>query len=300
MRVSRLVLWTLIVLALVIAIGAAVVAGFSFTKHNTKHKGGKCCKIKRCCRGPTGPQGIDGTAVNTGATGGVGPTGPQGIEGTAVNTGATGDIGPTGPQGIDGTATNTGATGDVGPTGPAGGLVPSEFAAFFGMPAGPGNVGTDDYPATIAISAAPPSVAAGSAINFPRASAPAVGGIAINDPGVAQTDNTEFILPSVGTYRVQWQVSIDEPGQLALFINTAPTPGGGGTFTQVTAASGTPGNTGRATGTSLITGDVVFVNSVAGSVIQIRNYSSAAALTVTPIPGGTQAQAVSLFITRLA
>jgi hypothetical protein len=76
--------------------------------------------------GPTGPQGIAGTAANTGATGRTGPTGPQGIEGTAANTGATGPTGPTGRtgptglQGIAGTATNTGATGPTGQTGSTG------------------------------------------------------------------------------------------------------------------------------------------------------------------------------------
>jgi hypothetical protein len=47
--------------------------------------------------------------------------GPQGIPGTATNTGATGEMGPTGPtgpQGIPGTATNTGATGPAGISGP--------------------------------------------------------------------------------------------------------------------------------------------------------------------------------------
>ena len=46
--------------------------------------------------GPTGSQGIPGTAVNTGATG---PTGAAGIPGTAVNTGATGPSGEQGPPG---------------------------------------------------------------------------------------------------------------------------------------------------------------------------------------------------------
>jgi hypothetical protein len=70
--------------------------------------------------GPTGEQGIPGSATNTGATGPTGPTGAQGIPGTATNTGATGPTGPTGPtgeQGIPGTATSTGATGPTGPTG---------------------------------------------------------------------------------------------------------------------------------------------------------------------------------------
>jgi len=210
--------------------------------------------------------------------------------------------GATGGTGQGGTPGGTGGTGSRGATGAAGAGVTfaPEFAAFFGMPAGPGNPGSNDYPAPMQISFDPPSIAGTSALNFPRVSAPAVGGIAINNPGAAQTNNTEFILPSVGVYKVHWHVSVDEAGQMSLFINTAPTPGGGGTFVQVTVASGSPSNVGRATGTNAIAGDVVFSNTVAGSVIQVRNYSSPAALTITPVPGGTQAQAAVLIIERKA
>ena len=48
-------------------------------------------------------------------------------------------------------------------------------------------------------------------------------------------------------------------------------------------------------------GDVVFQNTVANSAIQVRNYAaSGGTVTVTPLPGGTQAQAVGLIIQRLA
>jgi len=252
-----------------------------------------------CPTGATGANGIPGTATNTGATGGLGGTGGTGSTGTP---GAASNTGATGGTGQGGTPGGTGGTGSRGATGAAGAGVTfaPEFAAFFGMPAGPGNPGSNDYPAPMQISFDPPSIAGTSALNFPRVSAPAVGGIAINNPGAAQTNNTEFILPSVGVYKVHWHVSVDEAGQMSLFINTAPTPGGGGTFVQVTVASGSPSNVGRATGTNAIAGDVVFSNTVAGSVIQVRNYSSPAALTITPVPGGTQAQAAVLIIERKA
>ena len=173
-----------------------------------------------------------------------------------------------------------------------------EFASFFGMTAGPGNTGINDYPATIQISAPGPSVASGSALNFPRASAPAVGGIFINNPGPSQSDNTEFILPSVGTYRVTWHVSVDEPAQWSLWINTgAAFPGG--LFSELRTASGAPSNVGRSIGSSQLVGDVIFRNTVANSAIQIRNFASPVSLSITPQPGGTQAQAVSLIIQRL-
>jgi hypothetical protein len=176
-----------------------------------------------------------------------------------------------------------------------------EFASFFGMTTGPSNTGVNDYPATIAASAAGPSVAGLSAINFPRTAVPAVGGIVINNPGGAQTNTTEFILPSVGTYRVTWHISVDEPAQWSLWISTAASPAPGGQFNQVTTASGAPGQVGQATGTAQLVGDVVFRNTVANSAIQIRNYAaSGGTVTVTPLPGGTQAQAVVLIIQRLA
>ena len=174
-----------------------------------------------------------------------------------------------------------------------------EFASFFGMTAGPGNTFSNDYPATIAISAPGPSVAAGSALNFPRASVPAAGGIVINNPGPAQINNTEFILPSIGTYRVTWHVTVNEPAQWSLWINTAPTPGGFGLFTEVRVASGAPANVGQSASSSQLVGDVIFRNTVANSAIQIRNYAAQSAVSVTPLPGGTQAQAVSLIIQRL-
>ena len=173
-----------------------------------------------------------------------------------------------------------------------------EFASFFGMTAGPGNTGTNDYPATIAISAPGPSTAFGSALNFPRASAPPVGGIAINNPGPSQSDNTEFILPSVGTYRVTKHVSVSEPAQWSLWINTGPAfPGG--MFSELRTASGAPSNVGQSIGSSQLVGDVIFRNTVANSAIQIRNFASPSSLSITPQPGGMQAQATSLIIQRL-
>ena len=173
-----------------------------------------------------------------------------------------------------------------------------EFASFFGMSAGPGNTGINDYPATIQISAPGPSVASGSALNFPRASAPAVGGIVINNPGPSQSNNTEFILPSVGTYRVTWHISVDEPAQMSLWINSGPAfPGG--MFIELRTASGAPSNVGQSIGSTQLVGDVIFRNTVANSAIQIRNFASPSSLSITPQPGGTRAQAVSLIIQRL-
>ena len=61
--------------------------------------------------------------------------------------------------------------------------------------------------------------------------------------------------------------------------------------------TGSPESSWSSNGTSQLVGDVIFNNTIAGSAIQIRNFaSSAGAVTVTPVPGGTQAQAVVLII----
>ena len=89
-----------------------------------------------------------------------------------------------------------------------------------------------------------------------------------------------------------------------------PAFGGGGLFSQFkTDASGnySPIGTGvssqigQATGTSQLTGNIIIRNPVAGAAIQIRNYAaSGGTVTVTPVPGGTEAQAVVLLIERLS
>ncbi len=268
-----------------------VVAQDECCKHGKRGKRGHTGAIGPTgSAGSTGSTGPAGSAANTGATGPVGSTGPTGPAGSATNTGATGPAGGAGA---------TGATGATGAGGSAGGL--AAFASFFGMTAGPGNTGANDYPATIAASAAGPSVAGLSAINFPRASAPAVGGIVINNPGAAQTNNTEFLLPAQGTYRVTWHISVNEPAQWSLWIGAAPSQAPGGNFNELTVASGSPSTVGQATGTAQLVGDVIFTTPFANAVIQIRNFAaSGGTVTVTPLPGGTQAQGVVLNIERLA
>lgn len=182
-------------------------------------------------------------------------------------------------------------------------VAPVEFGAFFGMTAGPGNTTpATDYPATVAISAAGSSVNVGSALHFPRVSAPAVGGIVINNPGAQanQLFNNEFLLPNAGTYRVHWHVSVDEPAQWTLFMSDLPSPAPGlGAYSPITTAAGTPSTIGHADPVSQLSGDTVFVTPAANHCIQVRNLASPAALTITPLPGGTQAQAPNIFIQRL-
>ena len=265
--------------------------------------------------GFTGPTGVSGPSGAIGLTGptGLGATGPTGVSGPSGAIGLTGPtgLGATGPTGVSGPSGAiglTGPTGLQGPTGAPGGGGGGGFGAFFGMPAGPGNQVSpvSDYAATFAISAAPPSVAGppNSAINFPRFSAPSVGGIVINNPGPFsdQSRNNEFLLPAVGTYRVSWHATFEQPAQTSLFINTAPNIGiGGGLFDTIQASFGTPGNVERSVGATQLVGDVVFQNTIAPSAIQIRNWASTGAINISPPAGaGTQAQAAVIIIQQLA
>jgi hypothetical protein len=257
--------------------------------------------------GPTGPKGTNG---NDGL---IGPTGPTGPEGNVGPTGSKGDIGPTGPPGF-GTVGAKGDPGPAGPTGPAG-TVTREYASFFGI--ANGDI-SNDYPDPITVSATGPSEASGSALNFPRLAVPTFGGITINNVGTNQTDNTEFILPSVGVYRVTWHATTVEPVQWCLWISTddlgnviAPFSADGlfspfivdntGNYSQ----SGTfiPSQIGQSASNAQITGDTTFLNPVAGAAIQIRNYSSGesglSSVTIDPLAGGIRGQSVVLTIELL-
>lgn len=211
-----------------------------------------------------------------------------------------GATGPTGPC-------CKGDTGSNGATGPAGINPAFELAGFFGMTLGPGNSGANDYVILINnVVGSGPSITNMSALNFPRPMHPAIGGIIIGNVGPSQTDNTDFILPSVGIYRIVWHVSVTEHVQWSLWISTdgskahVPYSGPGGLFSVLETALGSPSQIGQATGTSQLIGNVTFYNSVAGSAIQIRNNNSVGPVTITPLPGGTNAQAACLTIQRLA
>lgn len=232
--------------------------------------------------GPQGPQGTAGVQGSQGATGaqgatGVGtqgPAGPQGVaglggpQGPAGLTGPQGAGGPAGPQGLagaqgsPGTQGPQGNAGAQGAQGAAGASGLSEFASFFALMPG-------DNAATVAV---------GAAVQFPQ-NGPTSGTI-------TRTGPSTFNVPTIGTYEVSWQVSVSEAGQLVAALN--------GTQVANTVA-------GRATGTSQIMNSVFITTTLVNSVLDIRNPAgNAAALTITPIAGGTNAVSAWLTIKRLA
>lgn len=224
--------------------------------------------------GGTGPTGPAGTVSSTGATGPAGSTGFTGPAGAASSTGATGptgsgSTGATGSTGVTGATGRTGATGSTGATGPVstvtGATGPAGFGAsqalFFAiMPS--------DNSAT---------VAAGAAVEFPQ-DGPTVGA---GPP--TRFSATEFTLPATGTYLVLAQVSVSEAGQLQIALD----------------GTGLPNTVvGRAIGTSQMVINTL-ITATAGQKLSIINPTgNPAALTITPIAGGTHSVSATLIIMR--
>ncbi len=121
------------------------------------------------------------------------------------------------------------------------------------------------------------TIAAGAAINFPR-----------NGPNtgtIARINDNQFTLPAVGTYLVNWQVSIAEAAQVGIEIN--------GTLDANTVV-------GRATGTNQIIGNTIITTTLPNSILSIVNLAgNTPALTITPQAGGTHAVSATLVITLI-
>lgn len=89
----------------------------------------------------------------------------------------------------------------------------------------------------------------------------------------------------IGTYQVLFQVGVSEAGQLLLTLNGADLE-----YTVV----------GRATGTSQIIGMAIVTTTSVDSILTVRNPAgNAAALTITPLAGGTRPVSAHLVITQI-
>ncbi len=210
--------------------------------------------------GPVGPRGPIGPQGPAGATGPVGPQGSAGERGPIGPAGPAGAAGPVGPRGPVGPQGPAGATGPVGPEGPAGSVL--SYADFYAlMP--PDNA---------------PTVAPGTDVSFPQ-NGP------IANTNIGRLGPSSFNLGPIGTYQILFQVSVAEAGQLILTLN--------GQDLAYTVA-------GRATGTSQIVGMAILTTTAVNSVLTVRNPAgNAAALTVTPLAGGTRPVSAHLVITQI-
>lgn len=165
---------------------------------------------------------------------------------------------------------STGTPGPQGPQGPIGETGPQ------GIPGGLLSY-ADFYALMPPDNAAP--VAPGADVSFPQ-DGPNSG------IGISRVSAIEFNLEEIGTYQVLFEVSITEAGQLILTLNGADLE-----YTVV----------GRATGASQIIGMALVSTTVINSILTVRNPAgNAAALSITPLAGGTRAVSAHLVITRIA
>ena len=115
--------------------------------------------------------------------------------------------------------------------------------------------------------------------------------IAFSDNGVISADGithapgtSQISFTNAGTYIVWFSVAGVEPGQFTLFQNGAPVAGG-----TYGSGAGTQPNPG-----------MVIITVAAADVVTLRNHSSAAAITLQTLAGGTQTNAnASVTILRL-
>jgi hypothetical protein len=103
-------------------------------------------------------------------------------------------------------------------------------------------------------------------------------------PGIVHTLGTSQIIVSVpGDYEVTFSVSGTEPNQFALFLNGSVVPG-----TVYGSGAGTQQNNGQ-----------VIFTIPAGGVLTLRNHSSAAAVGLASVIGGTQANVNASIVIKM-
>lgn len=175
-----------------------------------------------------------------------------------------------GAQGIPGVAGPEGAPGIAGAAGSQG------VAGVPGIPGAPGILDFSDFFALMPGDNAA-TVAADTAVLFPQ-----------NGPSngvITRLNSSMFLLPTIGTYQVQFQVSATEPGQLMLRLNAAPIANS---------------VVGRATGTSQIVGMSLVTTTTPNSILEVINApGNSPALTITPLAGGTHPVSAHLVIIRI-
>ena len=194
------------------------------------------------------------------------PTGATGATGDAGTPGTTGATGATGATGDAGTPGTTGATGATGATGDAG--TPGTTGAT-------GTAGLSEYAYIYNVAAE--TVAIEADITF-STNGVIVGSIT-HTPGTSS-----IVLGSVGNYAIWFVVSGVEPNQFTIFQNGAPIVG-----STYGSGAGTQQNPG-----------MVIITAAAGDVLTLRNHSSAAAVTLQTLSGGTQTNVnASILIQKL-
>lgn len=179
-----------------------------------------------------------------------------------------GPAGAEGAQGAMGLQGEPGVPGAMGTAGPAGDPGPSGLPGADGSPGAPGPSGAPGANA--------PSNA-GYVYNTGGQTVAVEADIAFDSngllTGVTHTAGTSTLtVAQDGVYSVRFVISAVEPNQFALFVNGVQAPGG-----IYGSGAGTQQNTGE-----------VLIELTAGDVLTLRNHSSAAAVTLQTLAGGTQ------------
>ena len=263
---------------------------------------------KRCgCRqGGIGVVGPPGSTGSQGATGDIGPTGTTGTNGSngaTGATGATGAIGPTGATGTNGSNGATGATGATGAIGPTGATGTNGINGATGATGATGDIGPTGATGTNGINGATGATGATGAqgpaviLDYAYIYNLTVQDVGVEDDVVFDTNgiltlgfthaplSSIIVIVEEGIYKVDFSVSGTEPNQFALFLNGVVVPG-----TVYGSGAGTQQNTGQA----------IFPIG-AGDALTLRNHSSAAAVGLASVIGGTQANVnASISILKLS
>jgi hypothetical protein len=225
--------------------------------------------------GVTGTPGTNGTNGAVWRDGAGVPANGLGINGDYYLNDANGDVylktagaysiatNIKGAVGTNGTNGTNGINGTNGTNGSNGTNAIVDFAEFIAIMA-PDNAAT---------------VATGAAVQFPQLGPTSVGST------ITMLTTSTFNIAAIGTYMVNWQVSVNEPGQLLLKLNA------------VEVASTVVG---RATGTSQLVGSTLITTAAVNTVLSVVNPTgNPGALTITPTAGGTKPVSATLMIMRI-
>lgn len=176
----------------------------------------------------------------------------------------TGSTGATGPQGQQGPIGAQGPIGTQGVTGPT------------GITGATGISGLSEYAYVYNLDAQ--VVAIEADINF--SSNGVIVGTITHSPGTSTIQ-----IGSAGDYSIWFYANGVEPNQFSLFQNGAPVAG-----SIYGSGAGTQGNAG-----------MVIITAAAGDVLTVRNHSSASAVTLQTLAGGTQTDSnASILIQKVA
>ncbi len=208
--------------------------------------------------------GVTGATGEVGVTGVTGATGEVGVTGV---TGATGEVGATGATGATGEVGATGATGATGEVGATGAT---------GEAGSTGAQGLSEYAYVYNLPAQ--GVAIEADVIFSN------NGVIVG--AIAHTPATSTItIGTAGDYSVLFNVAGVEANQFAVFQNGTPVDGA-----IYGSGAGTQPNPG-----------MVIVTAAAGDVLTLRNHTSAAAITLQTLAGGTQTNAnASILIQKIS